>query len=146
MWRNSKMENKMDMDTMDHNHESIPATEHTCNQGHIHTGLKAYMHEGASVISAELEVYNSVKEIRQQLTTDIEELSHWVDVHHGIVGHIKAFIKEGGNGYMLSSTGEDVQCKEISESVLQISIAVIVFQIDLKQIKQQIEKILEKYK
>ena len=140
------MENKMDMAMTEHSHESIPSNGHTCNQGYIHTGVEAYMHEGASVVSAEIEANNSIKEVKQQLTTDIEELSHWVGIHNGIVGHIKAFIKEGGNGYMLSSTGKDVQRKEISESVIQISIAAIVFQVDLKQMKQQIEKMLEKYK
>lgn len=82
--------------------------------------------------------------MRATLARELKTLADWIEDQGGMVGHIKAFLKEQGNSAMLSTTGEYVQIKETLNPKVTVNIAIIAFVSNDSQLCLKFAESLEK--
>lgn len=122
--------------------ENEHCNHENCNHSHSHVGIKAKIHDGAIVISGDLEIQGSLKLIKDKVEMELTNFGKWVEDKGGIVGHIKAYIKSEGLGYMISFTFGEVQCKEVPPVNVNVSLVAIVFNVDLHEAECRFAEIL----
>lgn len=114
----------------DHHHENrFPLLEVTTHEtaivGTVKCKIPVKYDEGIKIL----------KKASTDIAKEIEDLG-------GIIGHIKAFVKEEGRSCMISVTeADDIQLKEGSANVLHVEMANIVFGIS----KDIMTDILKRY-
>lgn len=125
---------------MKRDNESCHGHDHT---PHSHHGITLHKHDGALVCSGEKDVIGELEAIKKKITNALKMLSAWVEEQGGIPGHIKAVIEESGPGYMLSTTGGEVENKEISRSNVHISLVAIVFNVEEEKLECRVASLVD---
>jgi len=132
--------------SLDRLHEQEPCA---CGHDHQHpklghNNISITHHENAVIVSAEREISGDFTQTKETLTLGLKELADWVDNQNGLVGHIKAHLAEKGKSAMLSTTGDEVQVKEIHHPTVILNLAVIVFVADEDGLANHISAMIEK--
>lgn len=111
--------------------------------GYPPDGINSRIHDGALVCSGARHITGDLERVRERLERETGLLDKWVEEQGGITGHIKAIISVNGPVYRLSSTGGEVDCKELGIKNIHVSIVAIVFEIEQKKMEQRVESLLE---
>lgn len=128
----------------EHEHCNHEHHEHEhCDHGHNHEGIESHFHEEAVVCSGNREISGVLESIKEKLVIEIKSLAEWVEAQDGIIGHIKGYVEGGGMGYMLSTTGGEVQIKETQDSKVQVNIATIVFNVGIEELECRVASVFE---
>lgn len=120
-------------------HEHSHDDHENCN--HDHSGIESHMHEESTVVSGKREITGDIEIISEKLQTELKKLASWVEENGGIVGHIKAYLDGGGRGYMLSTTGDEVHCKEMQSSLVHVVVTAIVFNVTIHEMECKVADI-----
>lgn len=99
-------------------------------------------HEEAVVGSFSVEIAVSQEIIEACLEKEIITLKNWINVNHGIIGHIKAGIQSEGPFMMYSITDEALNKKEKRSNKKILEVAAIVYFIEQSALKEAMEKVL----
>ena len=93
-----------------HDHEHCRETEHDHHHhDHEHTQeqlplLDIDEHEGALIGTVRCRITGEYAQVTEELEKAVKDLAEEIDRQGGIVGHIKAFVKEENRSCMLSLT------------------------------------------
>lgn len=125
-----------------------------CEHGHEHHGhahlLKDHAvithHEGSIICAYETVVKLPLAQIKLQMEMLFEKVQDFVSSSGGIVGHIKAYLEECGDGTFLSATGGTIQSQQIEEKSVQIYFAAIVFACDENMLSREVEALFTQFK
>ena len=143
---NNKEHNRSHSDC-DHEHENCNHNHHDCCENdHDHNGIESHMHDGAIVVSANVEISGNVESIKERLKIELESLGRWVESQSGIIGHIKAYVEGRGFGTMMSTTGREVQCKTVANTIVHVNIAAIVYSVMIAEVECRVADIIQKIK
>lgn len=111
--------------------------------------LQTTVHDGALAVSGEvLTVSASLEVMTKVLESALNDLSNWVTVNNGLVGHIKGLVQLSGQVLMISTTGDGVNYQIIENSAADaaknvISLTAIVFGIDQLELEEQLLIVFE---
>lgn len=128
------------MKTNEHTNESCHSHNHSEQN---HNQIELHKHENALVCSGERDLSGNLEAVKEKMTSEIGILADWVEEQGGITGHIKALVDVIGPGFMLSTTGGEVESKKMSRSNIHVTIVAIVFKVDEKEIKCQIASLID---
>lgn len=103
-------------------------------------------HEGSIICAYETAVKLPLSKIRLQMETLLEKVQDFVNSSGGIVGHIKAYLEERGEGIFLSAAGGTIQSQQIEEKNVQIYFAAIVFACDENMLSREVEALFAQLK
>ena len=122
-------------------HEGDATHNHMPEHHHPKKGeIEVYVHEGATIASGvftfEIEYQRIINPIKAQL----EEIAQWVDKEGGLIGHIKAYLKRGESGALLSITDfdEKISVKHSMSQSVEVSMAAIVYNITPERLQTRI--------
>ncbi|MGD9209969.1 MAG: hypothetical protein PVI90_04305 [Desulfobacteraceae bacterium] len=126
-----------DNDVHDHKHHR-----------HKNSEIEVYVHENATIASGAYAVVGEYQKIENHIKTQLKEIAIWVDKQGGLIGHIKAYLKRGQSGVLLSITDFDgqVSVKRNQNVSVQISITAIVFNITQEQLQTKVAEVINAIK
>lgn len=137
--------------------------EHTnCSCGHVHQHseenakkqnskttqlfgncwINSQDHDGAIVISAGCSIRGDHEIISSVIVSQLKDLAVFVQERSGVVGHMKASL-ETNVVKMFSITDFDVMTKQATEQEIDINLAVIVFSVEIEDMKQAVLRMLD---
>ena len=117
--------------------------------------IETTLHEGAVAIAGETTVRDKSFDACQTIIQeDFITLNDWITDCGGIVGHLKSYISSLDQKAMISTTGDQVSClmqpSEVGAVVqndgVQISIALIVFNIPQQDLEAKLIGLFERLK
>ena len=94
-----------------HEHEHCQEAEHNHHHHHDHEHTQEQLplldideHEGALIGTVRCRIPGDYAQVTEELEQSVKNLAEEIDRQGGIVGHIKAFVKEENRSCMLSLT------------------------------------------
>lgn len=100
-------------------------------------------HDGAIICSYETVLDLPLDAAKPKLIAVIEAIQRYVENENGIVGHIKAFAEESGQAMTFSATGGKVSTLPGDNVQTSISLAVIVFDVNEKELQSLVEDLFD---
>ncbi len=128
------------------------SNEHNCHDGcschaHNHDHQHNHKHEHDSDNSIEGAIVFSEKKyvagyetIDQRVAMLLEDVTKWVEVNQGIIGHIKSYVKNPELIMTFSGTGGEIEIKKIQDNEFEIGLTTIVFNVDEKKYKAMVKE------
>jgi hypothetical protein len=106
-------------------------------------GITSDFHNNALVCSANRHITGDLEEIKKKLASEAGLLDKWVEEQGGITGHIKAIVSVNGPVCRISTTGGEVDIKELPIKNVHVSLVAIVFEVDKTVLEHRIISLLD---
>lgn len=119
-----------------HKHDESCKHDHSLQHDN---GITSYNHDEALVCSGERNMVGDPEEVKKKLADQINLLVDWIEQEGGIIGHIKAIVNYNASSMMLSTTGDDLTVKEMTDPKVQVRLVAIVFNIDAHSLEKQLD-------
>ena len=132
-------------DHREHDHREHDHHEHDHHEYHSHEGeafwVEHQLHDGAVVVSGGLSLTAEYEAVRALLKDELEALARTIQERGGIVGHIKVSA-ETKAVEMFSVTDLDVMVKHTPGQDITLTLAAIVFQVDVEDLEALVRSLL----
>ena len=103
-------------------------------------------HEESIICTYETTVEQPLTAISRKIESLLEDIRNFVDTNGGLVGHIKAYLQECGDGIFLSTTGGRVQAQQVMGKSVQVTFTAIVFACDETALCREVEALFANLK
>ena len=132
-------------DCCDHDHDHHDCCDHDHHhEQHLEEGfspIHVYMHDTAVVASVKCHINGEYDACIQQLKTCMQNIAEQIEKKDGVVGHIKAYVREDARNCMISVTdGENICVKPDHGNGIDVENANIVFGISMDDIEEILKK------
>lgn len=136
-----------------HDHEHVYHDHDCCGHDHHEQHLEegfspihVYMHDAATVASVKFHMDGEYEECVQTMKARMQETARRIEEKDGVVGHIKAYVREDARNCMISVTdAETVNMKPDQGQGLFVENANIVFGISEEEIEEILKDIFAQW-
>ena len=107
--------------------------------------IEVHIHEGATIASGVFTLEVEYQCLINLIRAELEKIAKWVDKEGGLIGHIKAYLKRGESGVLLSITDfdEQVSIQHNKGRPIEVNIAAIVYNIAPELLQTRFGEMIE---